>query len=127
MSAFSVIIGDIKTDIKEVGSWIKGVNWAAEVTYWEEFVKGLETVVAPSVEALFPGTTSTIKEVVTPVLTNANSAVTALATAAQDYAAGNLSSAELTTAAHAVQSAVVAANTIVGVAIAAKPAAPAAK
>ena len=45
MSAFSVIINDIKTDIKEVGSWIKGVDWAQEVAYWQEFVKGLETVV----------------------------------------------------------------------------------
>jgi hypothetical protein len=120
MSAFSVLIGEIKTDIKEVGSWIKGVDWAQEVAYWQEFVKGLETVVAPVVEALFPGTTSTIKEVVTPVLDNANKAVTALGTAVQDYSAGNLSSAELTTVAHAVQSAAVAANTIVGVAVAAK-------
>ena len=58
MSAFSVIINDIKTDIKEVGSWIKGVDWAAEVAYWQEFMKELETVVAPVVEALFPGSTS---------------------------------------------------------------------
>ncbi len=120
MSAFSVIINDIKTDIKEVGSWIKGVDWAQEVAYWQEFVKGLETVVAPVVETLFPGTTSTIKEVVTPVLDNANKAVTALTTAAQDYSAGNLSSAELTAVAHTVQAAAVAANTIVGVAVAAK-------
>jgi hypothetical protein len=120
MSAFSVIINDIKTDIKEVGSWIKGVDWAAEVKYWQEFMQGLETVVAPVVEILFPGTTSTIKEVVTPVLNNANTAVTALATAAEQYSAGNLSSADLTTAAHAVQGAVAAANTVVGVAIAAK-------
>ncbi len=90
MSVLSVIINDIKTDIKEVGSWIKGVDWAQEVAYWQEFVKGLETVVAPVVEALFPGTTSTIKEVVTPVLDNANKAVTALGTAVQDYSAGNL-------------------------------------
>lgn len=120
MSAFSVLIGEIKTDIKEVGSWIKGVDWAQETAYWQEFVKGLETVVAPVVEALFPGTTSTIKEVVIPVLNNANTAVTALGTAVQDYSAGNLSSAELTTVAHAVQAAAVAANTIVGIAVAAK-------
>ena len=120
MSVLSVIINDIKTDIKEVGSWIKGVDWAQEVAYWQEFVKGLETVVAPVVEALFPGTTSTIKEVVTPVLDNANKAVTALGTAVQDYSAGNLSSAELTSVAHTVQAAAVAANTIVGVAVAAK-------
>ena len=49
-----------------------------------------------------------------------NTAVTALGTAVQDYSAGNLSSAELTTVAHTVQAAVVAANTIVGVAVAAK-------
>ena len=120
MSAFSVIINDIKTDIKEVGSWIKGVDWAQELAYWQEFVKGLETVVAPVVEALFPGTTSTISEVVTPVLNNANTAVSALGTAIQDYSAGNLGSAELTATAHTVQAAVVAANAIVGVAVAAK-------
>jgi hypothetical protein len=120
MSAFSVIINDVKTDIKEIGSWIKGVDWSAEVKYWQEFMSGLSTAVEPVVSILFPGTTSTIKEVVTPVMANANAAVTALATAAEQYSAGNLSSADLTAAAHAVQSAVVAANTIVGVAVAAK-------
>src|SRR5208283_3963671 len=114
MSAFSVIINDIKTDIKEVGSWIKGVDWAAEVKYWQEFMSGLTTVVEPVVQILFPGTTSTIKEVVAPVMANANTAVAALATAAEQYSAGNRSPAELTAAAHAVQSAVVAANTVVG-------------
>jgi hypothetical protein len=120
MSAFSVIINDIKTDIKEIGSWIKGVDWAGEVKYWQEFMKGLETVVEPVVAILFPGTTSSIKEVVTPIMAQANAAVTALADAAEQYSAGNLSSADLTQAAHAVQAAVVAANTIVGVAVAAK-------
>ena len=33
MSAFSVFINDIKTDIAEVGSWIKAVDWAQEVAY----------------------------------------------------------------------------------------------
>ena len=103
-----------------MGSWIKGVDWAQEVAYWQEFVKGLETVVAPVVEALVPGTTSTIKEVVTPVLNNANKAVTALGTAVQDYSAGNLSSAELTRRSPYGPGAVVAANAIVGVAVAAK-------
>jgi len=120
MSAFSVLINDIKTDIKEVGSWIKGVDWTQEVAYWDAFVKGLETVVAPVVEALFPGTTSTIGAVVTPLLTQANTAVQALGAAAEQYAAGNLSSADLTNAAHLVQAAVAGANTIVGIAVAAK-------
>ena len=120
MSAFSVIINNIETDIKEVGSWIKGVDWTQEVAYWDAFVRGLETVVAPVVEALFPGTTSTIEEVATPVLDNANKAVTALSTAVQDYSAGNLSSAELTNAAHVVQGTVVAANAVIGIAVAAK-------
>jgi hypothetical protein len=120
MSMLSVFINDVKTDIKDVGSWIKGVDWAQEVAYWQEFVKGLETVVAPVVEALFLGTTSTVGAVVTPLLTQANTAVQALGTAAEQYAAGNLSSADLTSAAHVVQAAVAGANTIVGIAVAAK-------
>ena len=68
----------------------------------------------PSSRRFFPAQLQTIKGVVTPFLNNANTAVTALGTAVQDYSAGNLSSAELTTAAHAVESAVVGANAIVG-------------
>lgn len=120
MSAFSVIINEIKTDIAETGSIFRGIDWAAEVKYWQEFMKSLTTVVLPVEEVLFPGTTSTVKNVVTPVLAQANTAVSALADAAEQYSAGDLSSEELTKAAHIVQSAVVAANVIVGVAVAPK-------
>jgi len=116
MSVLTVMVDDVKADIVKVEDWFKETDWAAKAAYFQAFIKGLETVVAPIVEALFPGTSSTINDVVTPLLDQANKAVGALTTAAQDYAAGNISAADLTTAAHTVQAAVIAANVIVSAA-----------
>ncbi|MGA2937299.1 MAG: hypothetical protein ABSF52_09405 [Syntrophobacteraceae bacterium] len=118
MSELSVLINDVKAEIAKVEAWFKGVNWNEVLTYYNDFIKGLEQSVLPVIEELFPGTTSTIGNLVTPLLNNATTAVTALTTAASAYAAGTLSSSDLTTAAHVVQSAVEAASVVVGAAVA---------
>ena len=119
MSWFSKVVGEVKQDITEVEAWIKGVNWSEVIQYYEEFVKGLQDGVEPILEALFPGTTSTISQVVNPLLTQATTAITALTGAAQAYQAGTLSTSVLTQTAQVVQAAVVAANAVVGHAISA--------
>lgn len=98
-------------------AWIKGVNWSEVIQYYDEFVKGLQTAVEPVLEALFPGTASTISQVVNPLLTQATTTITALTNAAQAYQAGVLSTSVLTQTAQTVQAAVVAANAVVGHAI----------
>jgi len=60
MSDLSVFIGEIKAEIQKVEAWFKGVNWAEVVTYFQKFVTGLEQSVEPVLEAVFPGTASTI-------------------------------------------------------------------
>lgn len=117
MSWFTTVESDIKADALKVEAWIKGVDWSAVIGYYDEFVKGLETAVEPVLEALFPGTASTISEVVNPLLTQATTAITALTTAAQAYQSGTLSASTLTTAAKTVETAVVAANAVVGAAV----------
>ena len=118
MSWFSKVAGEVKEEVGEVETWIKGVNWSEVIQYYQEFVKGLQIVVEPVLEILFPGTASTISQVVNPVLTQATTAITALATAVEAYQAGTLSSSVVTQTAQTVQAAVVAANTLIGHAIA---------
>ncbi|MGA2223578.1 MAG: hypothetical protein ABSH41_03945 [Syntrophobacteraceae bacterium] len=117
MSDLSVFIGEIKAEIQKVEAWFKGVNWAEVVTYFQKFVTGLEQSVEPVLEAVFPGTASTISSIVNPLLTNANTVVGALGSAAQQYAMGSLSSAGLTAAAQTAQAAVEAASIVVGAAV----------
>ena len=126
MSELTVIIHDVENWIVKVEDWIKGINWATVVADFQKVIKTLETAVEPVLEALFPGTTSIVADVVNPLLAQANTAVTALTGAAASYAAGTLTASALTTTAHQVQGAVVAANAIVSVALAGtKPATPA--
>ena len=126
MSELTVIIHDVENWIVKVEDWIKGINWATVAADFQKVIKTLETAVEPVLEALFPGTTSLVADVVNPLLAQANTAVTALTGAAQAYAAGTLTASALTTTAHSVQGAVVAANAIVSVALAGtKPATPA--
>lgn len=117
MSWLSKVVSTVEHEITEVEAWIKGVDWAAVIEYYTKFVSGLETAVEPVVEVLFPGSKSTIAQVVNPLLTQATSAVAALTTAAEAYKAGTLSTSDLTATAHTVQAAVVAANAVVGAAI----------
>ena len=71
----------------------------------------------PVIEALFPGTKSTVEKVVQPVLNDANTAVTALTTTVQAYQAGTLTEDQVQAAAKEVQSSVTAASAVVGQAI----------
>ncbi len=121
MSVLSTIVNDVKAEILKIESWIKGVDWSTVAADFQKVITELESVVAPVIEALFPGTKSTINEVVTPVLNNAKTAVAALTDVAEQYAGGNLSSTALTQAAQTVQAAVVAAAAVVSAATA-KPA-----
>lgn len=105
-----------KTDVAKVEADIKAVDWSAVQTYWADFVRGLEAAV-PVVEAIFPGSKSTVDKVVTPVLADANTAVTALTTTVQAYQAGTLTSADATAAAKETQAAVVAASNVIGQAL----------
>jgi len=74
----------LKADVAKVETKVESIDWAAAATYWADFVKGLNEAL-PVIEILFPGTKSTVANVITPVLNDANTAVTALATAAQAY------------------------------------------
>ena len=117
MSFLSKVIAVVKQDVVEVETWIKGVDWSEVIAYYEEFVKGLETGVEPVLEALFPGTKTTISNVVNPLLAQATNAITALTSAAAAYQAGTLSTTAVTQAAQVVEASVVAANAVVGHAI----------
>jgi len=105
-----------KADIAKVETKIESVDWSAAAKYWSAFVNGLNKAL-PVVETLFPGTKSTVDQVVTPVLNDANTAVTAFTTTVQAYKAGTLTEAQVQTAAQEVQSSAVAASNLVGQAL----------
>ncbi len=117
MDFISKVVGMVKQEIIEVEAWIRGVNWVEVIQYYNAFVSGLETGVEPVLEAMFPGTASTVSQVVNPLLTQATSAITALTNAVQAYQAGTLSTKAVTQAAETVHNAVVAANVVVSHAI----------
>ncbi len=79
-------------------------------------MKGLNEAL-PVVETLFPGTAKVVNQVVTPVLNDANTAVTAFTGTVQAYKAGTLTAAQVQTAAQEVQSSAVAASNLVGQAL----------
>jgi hypothetical protein len=105
-----------KADIAKVETKIESIDWCAVATYWADFVKGLNEAL-PVVETLFPGTKGVVNQVVTPVLNDANTAVTAFTTTVQAYQAGTLTEAQVTAAAQEVQSSAVAASNLVSQAL----------
>lgn len=110
---FSTIVTDIEGFFGKIEADIKGVDWAAVTTYWQEFMKGLEAAIAP-IEALFPASKPALDTIVAPILADANKAVTVLVSTVSAYSAGTLSAADLTSAAQTVNGAVTAANAVVG-------------
>ena len=110
----------LKADIAKVETDIKAVNWSAAATYWADFVKGLNAAL-PVIETLFPGTKSTVNNVINPVLADANVAVTSFTSTVQAYQAGTLTATQVQTAAQQVQSSVVAASNTIGQAIKSGP------
>ena len=124
MSELTVFVAKIKADITSVENWIKNVPWAAVGNDIQSTIKNLESVVAPLVEMFFPGTTSTIKSVVTPVIEQANVAAQAVVAAAGQYAAGTLTGAALTAAVHNAQASAIAAAALVEAAVAKVPSPP---
>ena len=117
MSTASTLVTDIKTDITKIENWFKGVNWSAVQEDFDTAIKDLETVVEPILEVLFPGTASTINAVVNPVLAQVGVASKALTDTAEKYAAGNMTTDQLTSALAATKAAVVAATTLVSAAV----------
>ena len=111
--------------IHKVEAWFESVNWTNVTKDFDTAITDIETVIAPIVGELFPGTKSTIADVVTPVLNNAKAAADALTTTAQAVANGTASASQLTSAAHTVQAAVVAASTLVSAATQGKQTTPA--
>jgi len=116
MSFFSGAVTDIEGFFSKIEADIKGVDWTAVTTYWTDFMKGLSEAVAP-LEALFPATKPALDNIVAPIMADANQAVVALLSTVQGYQAGTLSAADLTSMAQTVNSAVTAANVVVGQAI----------
>lgn len=105
-----------KADVAKVETKVESIDWNAVAAYWADFVKGLNEAL-PVVEALFPGTKGVVDQVVTPVLNDANTAVTAFTGTVQAYKAGTLTAAQVQTAAQEVQSSAVAASNLVGQAL----------
>ena len=105
-----------KADVAKVEAKVESIDWAAVSTYWQKFDAGLQASM-PVIEALFPGSKSTIQKVVAPVLADSNTAATTLITTIQAYKAGTLTAAQVQTAAQETQSAVMAASSVVGQAL----------
>lgn len=104
--------------IDEVENWIKSINWTTVANDFNTAISDLENTVLPVLEELFPGTSSTVADVVTPVLNSAKSAVDAMTSVASQYASGSVSASALTGAAHTVQAAIVAASSVISAAMA---------
>jgi hypothetical protein len=115
-AAFSFGCAALKADFAKVETKLEAVDWPAVQAYWSKFAAGLNEAL-PVIEALFPGSKSTIDKVVTPVLADANTAVTALTTSVQAYKAGTLTEDQVQAAAKEVQSSVTAASAVVGQAL----------
>jgi hypothetical protein len=109
----STFITEVEAFFGKVKDEVEGINWTAVVTYWQDFVKGLEETI-PVIDTIFPGMKSTNVNIVQPLVADATQAVQALAGTVQAYQAGTLTSADAVAAAQQVQSAVVAANAVVG-------------
>jgi hypothetical protein len=116
MGWLSKFVTDVETDVQKAVDWVKSVDWNAVAKYWQEFVQGLEAAL-PVIEKLFPGSVSAVEGVVTPVVKDANTAVTALVGAVQSYANGTITEGSVLQAAQTVQQAVQAANNVVGAAL----------
>jgi hypothetical protein len=106
----------LKTEEAKVVTAVESVNWSEVLTYWQNFEKGLLEAL-PVVGAVFKNDSQTIAKVTTAV-TDANNAVTALATTVTAYQAGTLTQAAAVAAAKTVETNVVAASNAVGSALA---------
>lgn len=116
MSIFSTVVADIEKVYDKIRDDIKGINWSEVTTYWQDFVKGLEAAL-PMIESLFPHTRPAVESIVKPIVADANAAVTALVGTVQAYQAGTLTEADAMSAAQQVNTAVKAANAVVGQAL----------
>lgn len=116
MSIFSTVVTDIEKVYDKIRDDIKGINWSEVTTYWQDFVKGLEAAL-PLVEELFPHTQPAVDSIVKPIVADANAAVTALVGTVHAYQQGTLSEADAISAAQQVNTAVKAANAVVGQAL----------
>ncbi|MFZ0931243.1 MAG: hypothetical protein WAN11_21735 [Syntrophobacteraceae bacterium] len=105
----------LKTEEAKVVTAVESVNWSEVLTYWQSFEKGLINAL-PVVGGIFKNDTETIGKVTTAV-TDANTAVNALATTITGYQAGTLTQADAVAAAKVVETNVVAASNAVGSAI----------
>ncbi len=115
---FSGLVGctTLKADFAKVETKVESIEWAAVSDYWTKFDAGLQKAM-PVIEALFPGSKSTIDKVVAPVLADSNTAVTTFTTTVAAYKAGTLSATQIQAAAEEVQSSVTAASAVVGQAL----------
>ena len=116
MSVFSKFVTTVESDMQKAINWVKGVDWPAAVTYWQEFMSGLESAL-PVIEKLFPGSVTAVEGIVTPLLSDANAAVLALVSAVESYQAGTLTEGQVLVAAQNVGAAVKAAIDTVGAAV----------
>lgn len=105
-----------KADFAKVEAKVESIDWAAVSDYWTKFDAGLQKAM-PVIEALFPGSKSTIDKVVAPVLADSNAAVTTFTTTVAAYKAGTLSATQMQAAAEEVQASVTAASGVVGQAL----------
>jgi long-subunit acyl-CoA synthetase (AMP-forming) len=105
-----------KTDVAKVETKVESINWSEVLTYWQSFENGLLEAL-PVVGALFPNNSQTIAKI-TQATTDANTAVTALASTVTAVQAGTATTASATAAAKTVETSVVAASNLIGSAIA---------
>ncbi len=115
----------LKADYAKLTTKVESINWSAALTYWQDFVKGLNGA-APVATALLKNDTATVGKIVTAVA-DANAAVTTLNTAVTAYKAGTLTEANAVSAAQVTETAVVAASKQIGAIIKPAPAPAAAK
>jgi len=105
----------LKADFAKVETAVESVNWSEVLTYWQKFESGLLEAL-PVVGALFPNNNQTIAKI-TQATTDANNAVTDLATVIAGVRSGTCTEADATTAAKIVETNVVAASNLIGSAI----------
>ena len=95
----------------KVETAIENVKWNDLLGYWQAFDTGLNELL-PIIEVAFPGTTK-IDGVIGKVATNANTAVSDLATAVTAVKAGTITEAQAQTIADDVKTQVMQANTTI--------------
>jgi hypothetical protein len=110
---FSDAVSKIESFFEGVEEKVKAVNWAEAITYWQDFVAGLEATI-PVIESLFPQTKPEIETIVKPIVGTASQSVVSLMGVVQGYSNGTLTAADVAAASQQVNASVQLANQVVG-------------